>query len=155
MRLIARDVFVAVAALAFAGTALSAQNARTPTKRNSNQILLEEIQAARATSVYDLIESLRPQWLRMTERQTIRTQSVDIADPRGRRGTVTLQTMDEPEIIVYVNNTKAGTVETLRDLPVTNVSSVELVSPATATMRWGSGHTHGAIVVRSIEDRTP
>ena len=153
MRLITRDVFVAVAALAFAGTDLSAQNARTPTKKNSNQILLEEVQAARATNVFDLIESLRPQWLRVKERQTMRTQTVEVTD--SRFGTVERQAMDEPEIIVYVNNTKAGTVESLRDLPVANVSSVELVSPATATMRWGSGHTHGAIVVRSIEERTP
>jgi hypothetical protein len=153
MRLIAQNVFVAVAALAFAGTELSAQNVRTPTKKNSNQILLEEVQAARATNVFDLIQALRPQWLRVNVRETLRTQSTEVTD--SRFGTVSRQAMDEPEIIVYVNNTKTGTIESLRDLPVANVSSVELVSPATATMRWGSGHTHGAIVVHSTEERTP
>ena len=114
-------------------------------KRNSNQIVREEIQAASASNAYELVQTLRPQWLRERGQETVRTQKVERPDGRGRIEVAT--TMAEPEIIVYIANSRFGNVDALRDIPVTGLGSLEFVSPSKATLRWGSGHSKGVIVV--------
>jgi hypothetical protein len=136
-------------ALACVTLTLSAQPA-AKAKKTSNQILLEELRGNSARNVYDLIQSLRPQWLRISDHQTLRTKTVESVDARGSSATAT--GTDEPEIIVYLNNIRIGTPESLRDLSVETVTSLEFVSPTKATLRWGGGHLHGAIVVHTTAE---
>ena len=143
MRPVSRHMFVFAATLACAAAA-GAQNPGN-VKRNSNLIVQEELQGAQATNAYELVQALRPQWLREKSYETIRTQQVERPNGRGRIEVAT--TSAEPEIIVYINDTKFGNVDALRDIPATGLGSVEFVSPAKATMRWGAGHTKGVIVV--------
>jgi hypothetical protein len=143
MRSVSRHVFVSLAALACA-TAAGAQNPGIA-KRNSNQIVREELLAASAANAYELVQALRPQWLRERGNETIRTQKVERPNGRGRIEVATI--MDEPDILVYINNSRFGNVDALRDIPVTGLGALEFVSPSKATLRWGSGHTKGVIVV--------
>lgn len=152
MRSVARYAFVAVAALVCTASAVSAQST-SRIKKDPNQIVSEEIRSTSATNAFELVQSLRPRWLRISGRQTTRTQATGTINPMGGSGVA--QVMDEPEIIVYMNNTRFGTVESLRDLSVGSLSSLEFVTPAKATMRWGAGHMHGAIVVRTTADLAP
>lgn len=153
MRSIPRHLFVAFAALTCAATVLSAQNPGN-VKKNSNMIVFEEVQAASEGNAYDLIQALRPQWLRERGHETVRTKKVE--RPSGVRNETHIATvMDEPDILVYLNNSKFGTLESLRDIPVAGVGSLELVPPAKATLRWGSGHSKGVIVVRSTRGEMP
>ena len=150
MRSAARHMFAMLTALACAATALSAQSG-TKARNTSDRILFEELQGSRANNLYDLVESLRPQWLRINEHQTVRTKKVETTMTAHGR-TATVEVIDEPEIIVYVNNTRLGTRESLRELPVVAVTSLEFVSPTKATLRWGGGHIHGAIIVHTTEE---
>jgi hypothetical protein len=137
-------MFVSLAALAFAAAA----GAQDPlnTKKNSNVILREELQGAQGSNAYELVQSLRPQWLRERGHETVRTQQVERPNGRGRIELAT--TSAEPEIIVYINDSRFGDVDALRDIPATGLGSLEFISPTKATLRWGSGHTKGVIVVR-------
>ncbi len=143
MRSVSRHMFVSLAALACAAAA-GAQNPGN-VKKNSNQIVREELQGTSAANAYELVQALRPQWLRERGQETIRTQKVDRP---GLRGSIVAGTaMDEPDILVYINDSRFGNVDALRDIPVTGLGSLEFVSPSKATLRWGSGHSKGVIVV--------
>lgn len=143
MKPVSRHIFVFAATLACAAAA-GAQNPANAT-RNPNQIALQELQGASAANAYELVQTLRPQWLRQRGHETIRTQQIERPNGRGRIEVAT--TADEPEIIVYINDSRFGTVDSLHDIPATGVGSLEFISPAKATLRWGSGHTKGVIVV--------
>lgn len=146
MHSVARPLFVALAALAFGATDAAAQDSGSP-RKDPNRILQQETQNTSARNVYELVQSLRPQWLRIHGLQTMRTTTVETTDGKGHVANATVG--DEPQIVVYVNTVRFGTVDALRDLPLSNVTSLEFVSPARATLLWGGGHIHGAIVVHT------
>lgn len=148
MKPVSRQLFVFAATLACAAAA-GAQNPA----RNSNQIVREELQGASASNAYELVQSLRPQWLREKGHETIRTQQAERPNGRGRIEVATIA--DEPDILVYIDNSKFGNVDALRDIPVSGLGWLEFVSPAKATLRWGSGHTKGVIVVHPSNGTVP
>ena len=148
MKPVSRHMFVFAATLACAAAA----GAQNPT-RNSNQIVREELQGAQAANAYELIQALRPQWLREKGHETIRTQQVERPNGRGRIEVAT--TSAEPGIIVYINDSRFGDVDALHDIPVTGLGSLEFISPTKATLRWGSGHTKGVIVVHPATGIVP
>jgi hypothetical protein len=152
MRSIPRHMFVAFSALVFAATSLSAQNPGNA-KKSSTVIVSEEVRASIETNAYDLVQALRPQWLRENHKETIRTKKVE--RPSGYRGDIEIATVsDEPVFVVFLDISKLGTLESLRDISVAGIGSLEFVSPAKATLRWGGGHTKGVIVVHSTAGGT-
>ena len=151
MRPVFRHVFFFAATLACAAAA-GAQNPGNPT-RNSNQIVREELLAASASNAYELVQSLRPQWLRDKGHETIRTQQAERPNGRGRIEVATIA--DEPDILVYIENTRFGNADALRDIPVSGLGSLEFISPTKATLRWGSGHTKGVIMVHPWTGTVP
>lgn len=152
MRSVPRYMFVAFSALVCAATSLSAQNPGKA-KKSSTMIVFDEVRASSEANAYDLVQALRPQWLRENHKETIRTKKVE--RPSGNRNDIEIAIVsDEPDIVVYLDNTKFGTVESLRDISVAGVGSLEFMSPAKATFRWGSGHTKGVIVVHSTAGGT-
>jgi hypothetical protein len=93
---------------------------------NSRVITMEQIQANTATNAFDLVRSLRPIWLQ-------------------QRGTQSL--LLESTIVVYQDQVRLGGPETLRAVPTSTISRLEYLDASAATQRWGSGHTHGAILI--------
>ena len=91
------------------------------------EISQEEIQeVGEVGNTYSLVQRLRPQWLRK----------------RGRNS------LQQPgQIIVYVDDTEQGGPESMRGIDVIDVQSVEFLRPNEATMRYGSGHDNGAILI--------
>lgn len=91
-------------------------------------ISAEMARSAGAANAYDLVQSLRSNWLRKRGGETSNAPS---------------------EIIVYLDDTRMGGLETLRQIATTNVFMVEFVDARTAQFRWGPGHTNGVILVRT------
>lgn len=116
--------------LAFVAAAIvaCAPPAKSGGSRESNLITREEIAATQASNAYDAIRNLRPMFLRS----------------RG-------QTTFDPSIgqtpIVFVDGQRFGTIETLKSMPVGEVSSIRFLSAADATNRYGTGYTAGVIEV--------
>jgi hypothetical protein len=87
---------------------------------------MEEIGQAGMANAYDLVQALRPAWLRKQGQQTATTPD---------------------EIIVYLDDTSMGGLPALRQISTGNILSVEFVDARTAQFRWGSGHAQGVILV--------
>ncbi len=99
-------------------------------RRNRDLILMDEIQRASAGNAFDLVQTLRPNWLHMRGEHSISdgSQGIDV-------------------LIVYLDNARLGGAQTLRQIPVQTLTSIQFFDAKAATYKWGNGHTHGAILV--------
>ena len=88
----------------------------------------EEMLKEHFTNVYDAVAALRSAWL------TVRGTD-SFAQPS--------------QIWVYFDGTRLGGVEEMRSVTVNSVASVRHYSGVDATMRWGVGHSAGAIQILS------
>jgi hypothetical protein len=123
-------------------TVLEAQSrpaAPTATDRR-RRIGREEVANTRVSTAFDLVQALRPQWLRARGSDALRI--VTRADANW--------VADESPIIVYQDGRVLGPgVELLRSIPHTSIEHVEYFDAAEAQQRWGVGHPQGAIHVIS------
>lgn len=101
---------------------------RASTRRDTDVITAEEIATTTTQTLYDAVRNLRPQWM-------------------IRRRPTTVVPQNEGELIVYVDGTRFGNVESLRQLNPRGVQTVRYFSPSSAAARFGPGHLLGAIEV--------
>ncbi|NIP78513.1 MAG: hypothetical protein GWM90_04650 [Gemmatimonadetes bacterium] len=107
--------------------AAAAPGDRAPDRRHL--ISRAEIEESGARSAWELVESLRPQWL-------------------WKRGLQNLSEATGNEtLVVYMDNARLGPPETLRRITLGSVRYLEYFDARRATHRWGSGHLQGAILV--------
>jgi hypothetical protein len=121
-RLVALTLLLCVTA----ACAASSPGSRTAGRRDARALSVEEIRAASASNMYDVIRSQRPEWL-------------------IKRGQTSINM--EGDIVVYVDNVALGGPESLRSVDVQSVQSARFLNASEAQMRYGVGHMHGAIVV--------
>ena len=95
--------------------------------RNPDLIGQADIAEANASTALDLVQRLRPQWLRA------RSQSFD-----GGVGAS-----------VYVDDVRFGDLDSLRSISAQTVQEIEWIDSGEATQRWGTGNMGGAILVRT------
>ena len=102
---------------------------------NTDIITREEIsRTGSAQNAFQLIQTLRPQWL-------------------ITRGITNLrQAAGEEDIVIYMDNARLGYRDQLRRVPLGGVRYLEFYDARRATQRWGGGHIHGAIFI-STRDR--
>lgn len=135
---------VAALLVGLAGLQATAEAQAKP-KVDRNRLTSEEIRAWSGTTVYDLIRSKRPGWLSVRGSATFETRTVQ--DPYS--ATPKPMTVGAPsEIIVYVDDVRRGSQQALRSMSTEDVESIERLDAASATQRYGTGHEHGAIVIR-------
>jgi hypothetical protein len=120
--------FLAVAASALLLAACAARTGAPSPSRDANLITAEEIAGKPGQSLYDVVRALRPAWM-MRSRPTA------------------LMPQNEGELVVYVDGTRYGNIESLRQFVPTAVQAVRYYSPSDAEARFGPGHLHGAIEV--------
>lgn len=101
-------------------------------RRNSNLITMEEVQRSSAADALQLVQTLRPAWLRIRGLQSF---------------------TDDGLVVVYLDQVRLGGPASLRSIPVVAVETVQFLDAAAATQRWGTGHTHGAILIISPTGR--
>jgi hypothetical protein len=100
-------------------------------RRQPDLITLQEIEALEVATAYDVVQILRPNFLRT------RGQSF-IGDP------------DPVPAVVYLDGFQHGsTPESLRSILRTSVREIEYINSRDATTRYGTGHRGGAILVRT------
>lgn len=113
--------------LSFAGSACATTGgANQGTRRNSSVISAEEIAAANVATALDLVEELRPGWLRT-------------------RGQISI--LLSAPIRVYVDGAPHATVAGLRQINAAAVERMQRLSATEATQRFGTDHANGAILV--------
>ena len=82
------------------------------------------------SNAYDAIQRLRPDMLR--KRMGARTGEGASAD-----------------IEIYVDGRHVGALETLRSIPAEQIKEILYLNSSDATLRFGTGHTEGAILITS------
>lgn len=90
----------------------------------------DEISRSGATDAFTAIRMLRPVFLQS-------------------RGRTSILRAENTEPAVYLDDRLIGGVATLRDIPANQVIEVRFFGPAQAQMRWGTGNSAGAILVRT------
>ncbi len=121
-------------ALLLAGTAACATAANGSGSRSNRDVLTaEEIRQVGARDAQEVVERLRPLWLR----------------GRGARSMGA-----STGILVYLNGNRMGGLEALRGISIDMVRTMRYMDGPTASAQLpgvGSGHVEGAIVITSIE----
>lgn len=97
-------------------------------------ILADQIASARATNAYEVVERLRPRWMR--------PRGTTQLPPQG--GGPQFQ---ENQVQVYLDDQRLGTVESLRAVEIAAVQYIRHYSATEASARWGFNHAAGAIYV--------
>jgi hypothetical protein len=97
-------------------------------RRNSDHLSPEEIQATRVSTAYEVVQRLRPLWLR-------------------QRGGVERDPDGTTSIIVRYNGRTMGPPTVLRDIDAGAVISMQWIDPITARSTFGAGHGRGVIVI--------
>lgn len=128
--------------LAALGTACASTAESGGVQRSSDVISAEEIATIQVSTAYEIVQRLRPQFLRARGTTTVRN-----AGPEGRPTGGPAQT--GTELVVYVDNVRLGGVEVLHNIAALRVRDIRYVSASDATTKYGSGHTGGALEVRT------
>ena len=119
---------LAGSALLLAGSACSAGGKSTMASRSQNVIGVEEIKGSTASNAFDLIQQVRPNWMRS-------------------RGPASLRNPQPVFPVVYLGDMSYGPMESLRGLPTNGIDEIRYINATTATTRFGSGHAGGVIQV--------
>ena len=89
----------------------------------------QELARYPSVSVRQAIERLRPRFLRT-------------------RGPTSLSNPSADRIVVYLGDTRMGSLEFLDQIMTSDILEVRYLSAPDATQRYGTGHTAGAIVLK-------
>ncbi|MGI8618821.1 MAG: hypothetical protein ACR2L6_06985 [Gemmatimonadaceae bacterium] len=141
MKIFFRTSLLLVLALAGVQATAGAQE-KPKTLQDRNRIATDEVRAQPPGTVYQLVRTRRAHWLATRGLHTMQTREATAFD--GEPTTEALQ----PEIIVYVENSRVGSQESLRSIHTDEVDSLEYLNAQAATQRFGTGHPHGAILIR-------
>ena len=107
------------------GVACGARQAGSGVRVDRSVITIDQIQERGYRNAYEAVEGLRATWLK--ER------------PDG----LTIQR----EIQVYLDNSRLGGVQMLRQVTTSQIASIRFIDAATAMNRWGVDHSLGIIMV--------
>ena len=138
-----RTLWVTGALVAAAVSAVPAQRTDTtapppppPPKSSSRQITEADIErlGSSAANAYDIVQALRPQWLRKRN---------DVLNLPG----VTAGDTGMPDFSVFVNDHEMGGLSFLRALPAEQVYSMRFLTMNEVGARYGPTNGPGIIVV--------
>ena len=122
----ARWALILTSILLAAGCSVSSGPGSTDSFSDRDSLSRTEILEAHVGTALDVVRKLRPMWLQ-------------------KRGTVSIN--NPSEIAVYLDGVRAGGPGFLQTVPSNAVMSMKYIDASTATLRWGTNHVHGAIMV--------
>jgi hypothetical protein len=148
-----------------------AGSSRTPAPADRTRIGAEEIAAIGVGSAAEAIERLRPDWSRIRGLQSMSlgtkgrdgmvttteivgervvTRSALGGNSGSKAGTAqAVSGMGQSEIVVYLDGNRLGGLDELRLLQANTISSIVYLDAPSATIRYGTNHSQGAIVITS------
>lgn len=106
------------------GACASGQSA-TSQRVDRNVITREQIQQNGYRHAYEAVEALHAPWL--------------VTRPDGLAA--------QREVLVYLDNTRLGGIETLRQITAAQILRITWIDAGTAINRWGVDHSQGVIMV--------
>ena len=122
-----------IGVLLVAIVACSSATQKRPAGSNARLITTDEIDVTRFSTAFEVVQALRPQWLRM-------------------RGQTSINMSES--IKVYFDDVLLGTPSQLRNVPARAITWMRFLDGNEATTRWGLDHGQGAILVSSKSELT-
>jgi hypothetical protein len=120
-------VSVLVALALLAGCATGGEERERAPRQQQNLLTEAQIHAGTYQTAFEVVQSLRPSWLRERARS--------VTNPQGA------------EVAVYLDGVRLGGTGALRQVRVQNISTMQFMTPSDATTRFGTGHAGGAILI--------
>lgn len=109
-------------------------------------ITREEIVKSGTTNAYEVVRSLRNEWLIPRGVNSINETARGSADEEG-----IVVVPGSGRIVVYLDQTRLGGIEDLEEVAVEALQRLEFVDGPRAVFRWGAGHAHGVIQLHSLQ----
>jgi hypothetical protein len=128
-----RAVLVVLAVVLTGGACSSAPPPRRNSVTQQRLITAQEIGAIQYSSAFEVVEALRPQWLRLRGRTSVNMREY---------------------VKVYLDDSLLGDPEQLRNVMARSIGSIRFLDANEASARWGLDHGQGAIVVSTRRDST-
>lgn len=144
-----RRLALSLSCALFTGCATAGGSATTTSSNSKpNPTLISTIEietTANIKDAYEAVQRLRPNWLTHAQSEGFTLSGTSMAGSAGAssRGGV---------ILVYFDNARLGGLPSLKEIPISNVGTIQFMDPATATalLPGLSSYTiAGAIVVHS------
>ena len=107
----------------------------TAARQNPNLISLDEIVESSAANAYEVIQRLRPNFLR--------TRGAVHGTPGAANA------MEMVDLVVYLNENRLGGTDQLRQISTSDIREIRYFNSSEATTKWGPGHSAGAIQIVS------
>lgn len=120
-------------ALMLAAVVTACASAGGAARVDRNVLTYEQIQETNRQNAFEVVESLRSNWLRT----------------RGQSSLIGPETI----VQVYLDDNRLGGVETLRTIPTSQVRYIRWYDGIAATGRWGLDHGAGVIYVSTRDSR--
>lgn len=120
-------VVLAVAACMSAG-ARPGTGDSVPTRSTSTVIIAADLQATKATNLYDAIQQFHPEWF-------------------GRTGAISIRDTKAYAVEVFIDNQRAGGIDVLRQTSLSHALAVRYFPASQAQMRFGLGNLNGVIQI--------
>jgi hypothetical protein len=97
-------------------------------QRQTDLITYQEMEPLRVPTAFDVVQQLRPEFLRT-------------------RGSASVRDPTPVEAVVYLDGVRLGAPSALRGIPKETLKEIRYMDANEATMQYGTGHRGGAIVV--------
>lgn len=139
---------VALTGLAVLGAlALAPQDAEAQ-RRDRDLITREELvqSSQKSTDLYQAVRSLRSHFLQGPRG----SRSISAATPGPGQSSGSLLSREAPKAVLYVNGSRSGDIEMMKNISTLSVEEVRYLNPNAASMQFGTGHEGGAILVKLV-----
>jgi hypothetical protein len=125
------------------------QQVSTPANRNRRVITAEEIEQAQETNTFQVVEKLRPEFLRrMTLRHTLGAGKAGAAAGGTEQPDLGYSQPDpQPTAAVFVDGTEMGGTDELRQIAANTVEEIRYLSGSDAQTKYGPRFPAGVIEV--------
>jgi hypothetical protein len=124
-----------VAAMVALTACASSGGGASSARQNPNVISMEEIVESSASNAYEVIQRLRPNFLR--------TRGAVHGTPGATNA------VEMVDLVVYLNENRLGGSDQLRQIATTDIKEIRYFNSSEATTKWGTGHSAGAIQIVS------
>ena len=119
-----------LATLIVSSTACASAHGVAAVEKTDQRNVLEErdLSPVQRLNAFDALRRLKPHWL-------------------SGRGQLALVGPERESVRVYLDGMPNGDLASLRRLPVSTVGRIQFLDSRTATLKFGTGHAEGAILV--------
>lgn len=131
-----RRVVLLITAATTVACAASAGGASPGPRRDRNTITADELKATQASTLYDVVQRLHPEWL------VPHTQGTLGASGSGMSGAGS-----DTNIQVFMDTQHAGSVDVLRQFTPSQATQLKFYSSSEAQARFGNGNLNGVIQI--------